>query len=56
MGPKVGCSAGFCHYRLTTMCAHTHAYPYPLVESGMKTCLRGITLYRKDRILLSKHK
>ena len=56
MGPKVGCFAGFCHHHLTTMSAHTHVYRYPLVESGMKTGLRAITLCRKDRILLSKHK
>ena len=56
MGPKVGCFAGFYHHRLTTMSAHMHAYRYPLVESGMKTGLRAITLCRKDRILLSKHK
>ena len=56
MGPKVGCFAGFCHYRLMTMSAHTHAYHYPLVESGTKTGLRAITLCGKDRVLLSKHK
>ena len=53
MDRKVGC---FAHQRLTTMIAHMHAYPYRLAESGMKTCLRVITLYRKDRVLLSKHK
>ena len=56
MGPKVGCFAGFCHHHLTIMSAHTHVYPYPLVESGMKTGWRAITLCRKDRILLSQHK
>ena len=56
MGLKVGCFAGFCHHCLTTMSAHTYAYRYPLVESGMKTGLRVITLCRKDRVLLSKHK
>ena len=56
-GPKkVGCFAGFCHHRLTAMSAHTHAYRYPMVESGTKTGLRSITLCRKDRALLSKHK
>ena len=55
-GPKVGCFAGFCHHRLTAMSAHTHAYRYPLVESGTKTGLRAIALCRKDRVLLSKHK
>ena len=56
MGPKIGCFAGFCYYHLTAMSAHTHAYRYPLVESGTKTGLRVIALCRKDRILLSKHK
>ena len=56
MGPKVGCFAGFCHHRLTAMSLHTHAYHYPLVESGTKIGLRAITLRRKDRVLLSKHK
>ena len=55
-GLKVSCFAGFCHHRLTTMSAHTHAYRYPLVESGMKTGLRAIALCRKDRVLLSKYK
>ena len=32
---KVGCFAGFCHHRVTTMSAHTHAYFYPLFESDM---------------------
>ena len=35
-GPKVGCFAGFCQHRLTTMSAHTHVYRYLLVESGTK--------------------
>ena len=56
MGPKVGCFAGFCHHRLMTMSAQTHAYHYPLFESGTKTGLRAIVLCRKDRVLLSKHK
>ena len=56
MGPKVGCFAGFCHHRLMTTGVHTHAYHYPLDESGMKTGLRVIALCRKDRVLLSKHK
>ena len=55
-GLKVGCSAGFCHHRLTTTSVHTHAYHYPLVESGMKTGLRVTALCRKDKVLLSKHK
>ena len=54
MGPKVGCFAGFCHHRL--MSAHMLAYHYPLFESGTKAGLRVITLCRKDRVLLSKHK
>ena len=33
-GPKVGCFAGFCHHRSTTMSAHTHVYCYSLFESG----------------------
>ena len=56
MGLKVGCFAGFCHHRLTAMSSHMHAYRYPLVESGTKIGLRVITLRRKDRELLSKHK
>ena len=56
MGPKVGCFAGFCHHRLTTISAQTHAYRYPLFESGTKIGLRAIVLCRKDRVLLSKHK
>ena len=52
-GSKVGLVAGFCHHHLMTMSAHTHAYHYPLFESGG---LRMITLCRKDRVLLSKHK
>ena len=55
-GPKVGCFAGFCHHRLMAMSSHTHAYRYPLVESGTKIGLRAIALRRKDRVLLSKHK
>ena len=46
MGPKVGCFAGFCHHHLMAMSAHTHTYQYPLVESGTKTGLRSIALYR----------
>ena len=52
MSLKVGCFAGFCHHRLTTMRLHMHAYPYPLVQSGTNTGLRAIALYRKDRVLL----
>ena len=55
-GPKVGCFVGFCHHRLTAMSSHTHAYRYPLVESGTEIGLRAIALCRKDRVLLSKHK
>ena len=50
MVPKVGCFAGFCHHCLMTMSVHTHAYHYPLVESGMKIGLRAIALCRKDRV------
>ena len=40
MGSKVGsCFAGFCHHPVTTMNVHTHAYRYPLFESGTKTDL-----------------
>ena len=56
MDPKVGHFADFCHHRLTAMSAHTDAYCYPLVESRTKTGLKAITLCRKDRVLLSKHK
>ena len=56
MGPKVGWFAGFCQHYLMAMSSHTHAYCYPLFESGMNTGFRVITLYRKDRVLLSKHK
>ena len=35
-GPKVGCFAGYCHYRLATTSTHTYVYRYPLFESGMK--------------------
>ena len=56
MGLKVGCFAGFCHHRLTTMGVHMHACHYPLFEGEMKTGLRTITLCRKDRVLLSKNK
>ena len=56
MGPKVGCFAGFCHHHLMTMSMHMHAYCYLLFESGTKTGLRTITLCRKDRVRLSKHK
>ena len=44
MGLKVGCFAGFCLHRLMTMSAHTHAYCYPLLESGIKTDLRMTAL------------
>ena len=37
--PTVYCFAGFCHHRLVTTSAHTHAYCYFLFESGMKTGL-----------------
>ena len=58
MGPKVGCFAGFCDHCLTTICmiAHMHVYCYPLFESGTKADLKIIILWRKDRVLLSKHK
>ena len=36
---KVGCFAGFCHHRVSTMSPHTHAYQYPLFESGTKARL-----------------
>ena len=39
IAPKVNRFAGFCHHRLVAMSAHTHAYRYPLFESGMKTGL-----------------
>ena len=55
-GSKVGCFAGCCHHCLTAMSADTHAYRYPLVESGTKIGLRAIALCKKDRVLLSKHK
>ena len=31
--------AGFCHHRLATTNAHTHAYCYPLFESETKSDL-----------------
>ena len=46
--PKVGCFAGFYHHRFMTMSAHTHAYRYPLFESGMKTGMRMIALCKKE--------
>ena len=55
-GPKVDCFAGFCQHCLMTMSVQTHAYCYPLCESGTKTGLRTIALCRKDRVLFSKHK
>ena len=55
MGLKVGCFAGFCHHRLTTMGVHMLACHYPLFESGTKTGLRTITLCRKDRVLLKNN-
>ena len=55
-GPKVGCFTDFCHHRLMAMSSHTHAYRYPLVESGTNIGLRAITLHRQDSVLLSKHK
>ena len=39
MGSKVGCFAGFYHHPVTTISVHTHAYCYPLFESGTKTDL-----------------
>ena len=39
MGSKACCLAGFWHHRVTTMSARTHAYRYPLFESGSKTGL-----------------
>ena len=51
--PKVGCFGGFSCHRLMTINVHMH---YPLFESGMKTGLRTIVLYRTDRVLLSKQK
>ena len=56
MGQKVSWFADFCQYDFMAMSAHTHAYWYPLLESGMKTGIRMITLCRKDRVLLSKQK
>ena len=38
-GPKVDCFTDFCHHRLATTSTYTHAYCYPLFESGMKTGL-----------------
>ena len=49
--PKVNCFAGFCHCRLVTMSAHTHAHCYSLSESGIKTGLWTITLCRKILVL-----
>ena len=56
MGPKVGCFAGFCDHCLTTICmiAHMHVYCYPLFESGTKTDLKIIILWRKDRVATTK--
>ena len=57
--PKIGCFASFCHHCLIAMSAHIrsmHVYHHSLFESGMKTGLRMITLCKKDRVLLSKHK
>ena len=34
MSPKADCFAGFCYHNLAPMSAHTHAYRYPLFESG----------------------
>ena len=56
MGPKVGCFPHNCHHRLRTMSAHKHVYRHPLFESVSNTSLRMITLGRKDRVLLCKHK
>ena len=56
-GPKVGCFAGSCDHRLTTMTlnAHTHTYHYPLFESGTKTVLRMIALCGKDRVHINNN-
>ena len=38
MAPQVNGFAGFCHYCLLIMSAHTYAYRYPLFESeGLST-------------------
>ena len=56
ISPKVGCFAGFCHHYLMTMSVLKHVYHYPLLESGMQTGLKMITLYRKYTVPLSKQK
>ena len=56
MVPKVNHFAGICHHCLVAMSAHTHAYHYPLFESGTKTGLWSSTLCRKDIVLLHEHK
>ena len=45
MAPEVHCFAGFCHHRLVTTSAHTHAYHYPLFESEMKKQVCEPSLY-----------
>ena len=49
-GSELGCFAGFCHHRLGTTNARTHAYHYPLFES-----VRFVN-NRIDIVLLHKHK
>ena len=41
---------------VTTTSAHTHAYHYPLLESGTKTNLWTIVLCREDIKLTCKYK
>ena len=53
--PRSWFFTSFCHHLLTTMTVHTHAYRFSLVESGMNTGLRTITLCRKDRVLLNNN-
>ena len=37
MGLRVDCFVGFFHYPVMIMSASTHAFRYPLFESGTKT-------------------
>ena len=56
MGPNVGYFAGFCDHHLMTMSVHMYGYHYPVFESGLKIGLRMISLFRKYKVLLGKHK
>ena len=49
MGTTVCYFTGFYYHLQSVTSPHRHEYQYSLFESGTKTCVWTIALYRKDR-------